>query len=69
MNKPQYNNLVHDSQKRLLFAQESGVTMANKRSFKNVKKNRDAFNTQPVTDLTNSGGIKQNTKNTFQKQK
>ena len=46
LNKPQYNNLVSDSQKRLFFAQESGITMANKRNFKNVKKNREAFNTQ-----------------------
>ena len=56
LNRPQYNNLVQDSQKRLVFAQESGITMANKRNFKNVRKNREAFNTQPVGDGSGAPG-------------
>lgn len=69
LNRPQYNNLVQDSQKRLVFAQESGITMTTKRNFKNVRKNREAFSTQPVGDASGAAGTQKQLgkQNVFQK--
>ena len=71
LNRPQFNNLVQDSQKRLVFAQESGITMTTKRNFKNVRKNREAFSTQPVGDGSGAAGAQKQLgkQNVFQKQK